>query len=104
MSFEEEYPFEQDFHQNINQFIHLLKKILNKSLPGGLSPQSHLPADHAVNFNVYFFTFLPPLPEEPDVFDRADPDANPADEREEGLSTRLSRADLEFLRAHGIRF
>ena len=104
MSFEDDYKFEHDFHQNISQFLQLLKKILNQSFPGGVPPESPLPADHAVNFNLCFFTFLPPLPEEADDFDTADQNEESADGDEEGLNTRLSRADLEFLRAHGIRF
>ena len=97
---------EREFDQNMNQLIHLLKKIL-KDVPLGGSP---LPGslkwkDSGMNLNICFFTFLPMTPETLDEWEELYDQYFPQEEKESShWSTELSPADIEFLRRHGLEF
>ncbi len=96
---------EGDFDQNMNQLIHLLRKILSSHPQVAQMPEiQSLFKNQGINLNL-FFTFLPMSPDDLDeleeIYERYFLDN---DKRSEDLTSDLSPADLEFLKKNGIRF
>ena len=96
---------EGDFENNMNQLIHLLKKILTSRPPHGQWDLASLLKGQGINLNLCFFTFLPVTEEEMDEIEEIyeqylfDEENGP-----EALDPELSPADLDFLRRNGIQF
>lgn len=105
----------KDFDQNMNQLIHLLKKII-KNIPNGKMPQGPFGKDFfgkdkdssSINVNFCFFNFLPlteeDLEEMEDMMDQFFTEEQPRGDRARDLSSELNASDLEFLKRNGIRF
>ena len=95
---------DREFESNMNQLVHLLKKIL-KHLPGQ-SPFSQFKAKpgEGLNLNVCFFNFLPLSPEEFEAFQDACEHEILHEDWNEEFTRELSVSDIEFLRRNGIRF
>lgn len=99
-----------DFDPMMRQLLQLLNKILSHHFPQGNLPEfgkfsdpgSYI-KDKSLSFNVYFLN-LAPFPEDLEDWGEGGEDESAGDESEAGIANRLSRADLEFLRRHGIRF
>ena len=95
---------DREFDRNINQLIHLLKKIIG-NMPTGPGPYPWMGPnkESGVHFNLCFFNFLPLTADE---LDELEDEYELFQEEKKGddLKTQLSSADLEFLRRHGIRF
>jgi hypothetical protein len=98
----------QDFYQNMNQLMELLKKMIHH-LPVPPQKEFRNPSAKDANMNVQFcfFNFLPVTPDEmeelEDLYEQA---LNPHEDRfvARDFKGDLSLADLEFLRRHGIRY
>ncbi len=99
--------FEREFEQNINQLVHLLKKII-KNLPGQGTGFGQFPGnskDGNVQLNLCFFNFIPMTPEDMEELEEAYEEALSQEERKgEEVSGELSADDIEFLKKHGIRY
>ncbi len=99
----------KDFEQNMNQLVHLLKKII-KNLPFGTLPNSFQPKEKekdlsGVNLNICFFNFIPMNAEDMEEFDDLYDQFMAEEERSFGeFNSELSASDLDFLRRNGIRF
>ncbi len=97
---------EREFENNMNQLVHLLKKLI-KNLPGK-PPFSQFPAkqgEAGMNLNICFFNFMAMSPEECEAFEEAAyGQAGFHEEGSEEMSRELSPSDVEFLRRNGIRF
>lgn len=99
-----------DFDPMMRHLLQLLNKILSNHFlqekPPGFEKFPDIGPyikDKSVNVNVYFLN-LAPFPEDLEDWEEGGEDGNAGDESEAGIASRLSRADLEFLRRHGIRF
>lgn len=96
---------EADFNKDMNQFIHLLKKILKnyQMFDKQNFPQSRKNND--INVNLFIFPLIPLTPEEMDELEELyenymlDDDRSPED-----LTADLTESDRDFLRRNGIRF
>ena len=95
-----------DFEQNINQLVHLLKKIMSSHPQAGQMPELQtLFKNQGINLNLCFFTFLPMGPEDLDELEEIyEKFFMEGDKKGEELSTDLNPSDLEFLKKYGIRF
>ncbi len=97
----------KDFDQNMNQLVHLLKKII-KGLPFGSNPQpfpSNEKNDSGININFCFFNFLPITDEEIEEMDAIyDQFLAQEEGKAAEFSPELNPSDMDFLRRNGIRF
>ncbi len=101
---------DRNFEQYLTQLVSLLKKMM-KSFPlqgegMGAFPKSGFPKEKEsdANVNFFLFNFLPMLPEDLEEMEELLENQLSAEDELEILSTELNRADVEFLRKHGIRF
>ena len=98
--------FEKEFDQNMNQLVHLLKKII-KGLPVSSAAKS-IPSkenkDSGTTINFCFFNFLPITDEEMDEVDALYEQFLAQEEKSGDSSLELNSSDKDFLRQHGIRF
>lgn len=97
----------KDFDQNMNQLVHLLKKII-KGLPFGAGSQPFSAKDKkegGININFCFFNFLPITDEEIEEMDAIHDQFLAQEEgRYAEFSPELNSSDMDFLRRNGIRF
>lgn len=96
----------KDFDQNMNQLVHLLKKII-KGLPFGSNPQTYPSKDKSegININFCFFNFLPITDEEIEEMDAIyDQFLAQEEGKAAEFNPELNPSDMDFLRRNGIRF
>ncbi|MBI3313122.1 MAG: hypothetical protein HYZ83_02670 [Candidatus Omnitrophica bacterium] len=95
-----------NFDQMMKQLIQLLNKMMSNHFPKNKLSEfgSSLKDKGGVNFNFYVLN-VTPLPEDLEDWDDLEEEWMDAAEGSEGdISQKLSRADLDFLRRHGIQF
>lgn len=99
----------KDFDQNMNQLVHLLKKIIT-GLPMGPNPNPQTlnpkgKSDSGIHVNFCFFNFLPITDEEIEEMDAMyDQFLAQEEGKAAEFSPELNGSDMDFLRRHGIRF
>ena len=101
--------FEDDFKQDMQHLIQILKKALlkqgkdleNTAYEKGKKDSSN---DASVNINVYVFPVMALTPEEIEELEQGTGFSSQDSKNEPELSTRLTDSDLEFLKDHGITF
>lgn len=91
-----------DFAENINELMQLLKKIL-KAQKGESQDLAGLLDKKNINLNLCFFTFLPVTADELDEFEAELQNDVDLDE-EEAISFELNKLDLDFLKNNGLKF
>ena len=97
---------EGDFEQNMEQLIHLIKKIMRTHPEQGqLAKLKSLFQDQGININLCFLNFFPITADELDELEEiCEQYLSDDSKRPEDLTTDLSIDDLDFLRRNGIRF
>ena len=99
----------KEFDQNLNDLVHLLKKMIQNlpHLPQNSMPKFPKSKNGDVQVNFCFFNFIPMSPEDFEEVDEMYEQFLAEEERAEkrqDFSKELSASDIEFLRRHGIQF
>jgi hypothetical protein len=96
---------EADFNKDMNQFIHMLKKILKNYQSYDKQDFSNTRKNsNDINVNLFIFPLIPLTPDEMDELEELYENYIFEDTRGEDLSADLTDSDRDFLRRNGIRF
>jgi len=95
---------EADFNKDMNQFIHMLKKILKNYQVYDKQDSSKNRKNNDINVNLFIFPLIPLTPDEMDELEELYENYIFEESRGEDLSGDLTESDRDFLRRNGIRF
>lgn len=99
--------FQKEFENSLRQLIQMLKALLSNQMPPDkfFQQTSPGPKDQPIQFNICFVNLFPEMTEEEldDLESEWQMDSSDQAELDKDWS-KLSNADLDFLKKHGLRF